>query len=89
MSTRCSIYYEDGTHLFWDSACDLKKDGLHLSFHPTPSDSDYGSFEVEYSDSGKFGSMALEDVDPNSVGVAIRIPWDVCEAIAKYVKDST
>lgn len=77
MSTRASIYYtpNDKTHLFEDVMEDFETSGLHLDFTP-----DFCP------DTGQYGDFELTMVAGGKVQVSLRIPFDVCVAIAKYVE---
>lgn len=86
MSTRCSIYYGKLGHMFYE-ALEGQENGLYLDFHPeqAPNEEHRDSFAVEWWKDGKSQSVALRDVD--GMDASIRIPWPICQAIARFVAD--
>lgn len=74
MSTRASIYCDDGAHLFEDMQETYEASGLHLDLSPLMPDGD----------TGQYGDFTLS-VDPHGVHVSLRIPYEVCEALADWV----
>lgn len=79
MSTRASILYspDAGVHLFEDVGMGYEHDGLHLDITTgvMDSDSQYGGFDFD--DAAERG---------RSDGSAhLRLPVEVCEAIADFV----
>lgn len=72
MSTRSSILCDDVIHLFEDVACDYAEEGLHLDITPDGGAmSDYGDFALS--------------AHVNGVNLHLRLPVEVCEAIADFV----
>lgn len=77
MSTRSSILYlDDGAvHLFADVLENYAESGLHLDLNPVPTSAA----------TGQYGDLELVVLGDGRLGLSLRIPVEVCEAIADYV----
>jgi len=77
MSTRSSVLYADdgAVHLFEDCLEDYERSGLHLDLSPVRVDAS----------TGQYGDFALEVGADGRANVSVRLPFEVCEAIVKYV----
>lgn len=79
MSTRSSIVYKSphtpgGFHLFEDVGEDFSVSGLHLDIRP-----------VSHSSTGQYGDFHMSVDGCGAASISLRLPIEVCEAIADFV----